>query len=137
MKDCINAHVLIMCIQMLEGYGPYRVLYIQGRAPKSGRFSIDVLNRGGIALHFNPRFDEKVVVRNSHIDGEWGVEERDGSFPFQQGEEFAVAIICTQDTFEITVDGKYFISYRQRIPYASDTSVEVHGFAEIKSILYI
>lgn len=48
-----------------------------------------------ITMHINPRFnahgDERVVVCNSYQGGKWCEEVREGSFPFQQGEEFKVS----------------------------------------------
>ncbi|XP_051568171.1 16 kDa beta-galactoside-binding lectin-like [Myxocyprinus asiaticus] len=44
-----------------------------------------------VALHFNPRFnqrgDSNIIVCNSKQGG-WGDEHRENCFPFQQGEEF-------------------------------------------------
>lgn len=43
-----------------------------------------------VVFHFNPRFHEQTIVRNSNIDGRWGPEERGGDFPFVQGRRFEV-----------------------------------------------
>lgn len=45
-----------------EGIGPGKTLLIFGTPEKKGkRFHINLLKKNGdIALHFNPRFDEKV-----------------------------------------------------------------------------
>jgi len=59
------------------------------------RFSINIgHNEEAIALHFNPRFqargDTNTIVCNSR-QGEWGAEQREPCFPFQQGEAFKVS----------------------------------------------
>ncbi|NXX87433.1 LEG5 protein, partial [Urocolius indicus] len=49
---------------------------------------------GDVLLHFNPRFGEGAVVRNSQLGGSWGHEERDlppGPSPFQRGQYFDVS----------------------------------------------
>lgn len=43
-----------------------------------------------MVFHFNPRFPEEQVVRNSNLGGYWGPEERDGGFPFVPGRQFEV-----------------------------------------------
>lgn len=46
-----------------------------------------------VVFHFNPRFNEQTIVRNSNIDGRWGPEERGGGFPFVQGRRFEVVTL--------------------------------------------
>ncbi|KHJ92780.1 galactoside-binding lectin, partial [Oesophagostomum dentatum] len=74
------------CIITGEGLAPNRSLLLSGTpSPGGERFHINLLKKNGdIALHFNPRFDEKAVVRNSLITGEWGNEEREGKMPFEK-----------------------------------------------------
>ncbi|KAK0401641.1 hypothetical protein QR680_015891 [Steinernema hermaphroditum] len=67
-------------------------VYVSGSA--SGDFQVNLLNsRGERLFHFNPRFSEKKVVRNSEVDGQWGSEEREGKFPFHKNEGFDITII--------------------------------------------
>jgi len=58
---------------------------------------------GDIAFHFNPRINEKVIVRNSLLGGSWGHEEKDQtSFPFQAGQQFTMIILCEPTEFKVS-----------------------------------
>lgn len=51
-----------------------------------------------IGIHFNPRFDEDVIVRNTRIGATWGEEERDcDRFPFARGQDFNIRIRVLED----------------------------------------
>ncbi|XP_073688770.1 beta-galactoside-binding lectin-like [Garra rufa] len=60
-----------------------------------------------IALHMNPRFDahgdQRAVVCNSFQGGSWCEEHREGSFPFNQNEEFQLKITFTNEEFLVTL----------------------------------
>lgn len=72
---------------------------------------------GDIALHFNPRFDEKHVIRNSLQAGEWGNEEREGKNPFEKGVGFDLVIVNDATGFHVNlllISIRYFSDFRQR-----------------------
>lgn len=54
------------------------------------RFQVDFIKGPDVVFHFNPRFHEQTIVRNSSLGGCWGPEEREGGFPFIQGRRFEV-----------------------------------------------
>lgn len=59
------------------------------------RFTVNFLRGNDIALHINPRFNERgkqVLVRNHKLGDQWGQEERTllGPFPFGAGQHFEV-----------------------------------------------
>ena len=54
------------------------------------------------AFHFNPRFGENTVVRNTCQAGSWGGEERQqNNFPFQQGVNFDICIAVEHDKYKV------------------------------------
>ena len=73
------------------------------------RFDINVCDDAKMshktALHFNPRFNEKQVVRN-HYDRDWVREERHGGFPFARGQEYQVKIVMWDTAFQVIVEEK-------------------------------
>lgn len=54
------------------------------------RFQVDFIKGQDVVFHFNPRFYEQTIVRNSNLGGSWGPEEREGGFPFVEGRRFEV-----------------------------------------------
>uniref|UniRef100_A0A1L8DQD9 Galectin n=1 Tax=Nyssomyia neivai TaxID=330878 RepID=A0A1L8DQD9_9DIPT len=87
-------------------YGNPRGLFImrftEGESKKQG-------------LHFNPRFDPQIVVRNSTNDNlSFATEERDGDFPFVIDQQFKLAIAFTMDDFRFAVNGNYFGKFTYR-----------------------
>lgn len=63
-----------------------------------------------IAFHFNPRFPDDVIVRNTKIDGNWGYEEREGSLVFNKGNTFVLDIYCWEEAFKVIFI--YFFCYK-------------------------
>uniref|UniRef100_A0A915NNE0 Galectin n=1 Tax=Meloidogyne floridensis TaxID=298350 RepID=A0A915NNE0_9BILA len=96
-----------------EGFAPGKTMLIFGTPEKKGkRFHINLLRKNGdIALHFNPRFDEKAIVRNSLIANEWGNEEREGKLPLEKGIGFDLKIVNEEYAFQIFLNEERFCSY--------------------------
>ncbi|KRT79436.1 hypothetical protein AMK59_7120, partial [Oryctes borbonicus] len=79
------------------------------------------------ALHFNVRFEEDLVVRNSMIDGKWGEEERYGGNPFTRGKEFVIQIEFTPDDYIIFVNDNKLCNYRHRLPCSACHLIDMWG----------
>jgi len=118
---------------------PGRVLYIDGRVNSSAsRFEFNLLagtNPGAdVAFHFNPRFDQRQVVRNSCQGGAWGDEERQGTFPLQSGEDFEIQIICFADHYQVNGNGQPWFTYRHRLPYQSVQALQIKGDVTVTNV---
>ncbi|CAI4227322.1 unnamed protein product [Auanema sp. JU1783] len=131
-----------------DGLIPGKTLVVYGTPEKKGkRFNINLLKKNGdIALHFNPRFDEKgnglicgklkpgCVIRNSLINGEWGNEEREGKNPFEKNVGFDLEIKNEEFAFQIFVNGERFASYAHRTDPLEIAGLQIQGDLELTGI---
>uniref|UniRef100_A0A915LK28 Galectin domain-containing protein n=1 Tax=Meloidogyne javanica TaxID=6303 RepID=A0A915LK28_MELJA len=94
----IPATIDLLKLGFESGFAPpKRIIFVGFPTNTSDRFIINLYSDGvpGVTattlFHFNPRFNEKQVIRNtwSPITG-WGREERYGGFPFNVGEPFKI-----------------------------------------------
>ncbi|KAK6104882.1 32 kDa beta-galactoside-binding lectin [Brugia pahangi] len=118
------------------GLSPGKSLYITGIPDKrSKRFNINLLKQNGdIILHFNPRFDEKVVVRNALIGGVWGKEEREGKIPFEKDKIFDLQFHNEEYAIQILVNGERFVTFAHRSQANDIVGVQIQGDVEISGI---
>ncbi|KAM5181651.1 galectin-9-like isoform 2-T2 [Mantella aurantiaca] len=102
------------------GLFPNKVIVIRGAVtghPK--RFHVNLKFHGGTAFHFNPRFDENTIVRNSHLNNSWGKEERHMpgcGMCFAPGQSFVLEIICEHHAFKVKVNGHNVCDFNHRVP---------------------
>lgn len=76
-----------------SGLFPSKSVIISGMVlPNAKRFHVNFRSGNDIAFHFNPRFNENALVRNTQINNTWGPEERSlpGTMPFSRGQSFTV-----------------------------------------------
>ncbi|TDG48153.1 hypothetical protein AWZ03_005328 [Drosophila navojoa] len=118
--------------QLYDLYG--HSYLITGRAlPDAYRFVINfVLENNDVALHINPRFDEKCVVRNNQVRGSWVREERESTLPFlfRRGEYFAIQVLVTQSCYLMSFNGHHMEPFVHRMPYDKVRYLEVLGCAD-------
>lgn len=119
-----------------SGFQVGKKLYIFGTPEKKARrFNVNLLRKNGdIALHFNPRFDEKAVVRNALQAGEWGNEEREGKIPFEKGIGFDLVISNEPTQFHITVNDTHFVNFAHRSDPNDITGLQIQGDIELTGI---
>ncbi|XP_073983179.1 tectonin beta-propeller repeat-containing peroxin 23 isoform X1 [Rhodnius prolixus] len=122
-----------------NGFPPDSVLTITGFISDNvERFSVnfDCESESLIALHFNPRFKEKCVVRNSFENGSWGNEEREGILTLNPGGDFDISFQCQEDGFKILLNGMVFTYFEHRIPPQKITTLRMIGNIELHSVVY-
>lgn len=102
---------------------------------KGRRFLLNLLRKNGdIALHLNPRFDEKAVIRNNLQAGEWGNEEREGKMPFEKGVGFDLVIGNEPTQFSITVNGHHFANFAHRCDPHDIHGLQIQGDLELTGL---
>ncbi|KAK6053675.1 galactoside-binding lectin [Cooperia oncophora] len=105
--------------------------------PKGDRWSLDLLGRGGdILFHFNPRFKEKQIVRNSYKNGIWAKEEREGPFPFEKERGFDLTIQNEPYSIQLFVNNEQIgaFAHRTEDPVHDYIGMRIDGEIEVTSI---
>ncbi|XP_060727513.1 galectin-3 [Tachysurus vachellii] len=118
------------------GIMPQLLITIVGEpVPGGERFQVDFMKGSDIVFHFNPRFSEQTIVRNSNLSGYWGPEERDGGFPFIQGRQFELKILVEEDVYKVAVDGIHVLEYEHRAGGMEQvTLLRVYGDVTLYSV---
>ena len=81
-----------------------------------GRIGLNLMDaNGNTVLHFNPRFEDKVLVLNSKTDGNWGTAEKPTGYNFDPQKSYSVEFLATETCISISLDGKHFYDYNHRL----------------------
>ncbi|XP_055991662.1 galectin-4-like [Sorex fumeus] len=108
-----------------------RTIIIMGFIPLSAsRFFINFIvgTTGDIALHINPRMDEKAVVRKSLQKGTWESEEKCISYnPFAPGQYFDLSISASPCNFTVFANGQHIFDYKHRVLVTMVDILEIGG----------
>jgi hypothetical protein len=101
------------------------------------RFEVNLKsNENEHILHFNVRFDEGCVVRNSTKNGQqWQNEERDGVMPFSSGQPFVLELVNPNNgIIQCLVNGQSFCEYVTRDNLNEVALLEVAGDVQLESV---
>ncbi|XP_046426690.1 tectonin beta-propeller repeat-containing protein isoform X1 [Neodiprion fabricii] len=89
-----------------------------------------------IALHFNPRLNEDVIVRNTYQSGQWGDEERVGVSPLKAGSDYTLKFVCEEGGYRIFINDIEYTFYSHRIPPENITHLRIKGLMTLSSVCY-
>ncbi|XP_062991401.1 16 kDa beta-galactoside-binding lectin-like [Elgaria multicarinata webbii] len=94
-----------------------------------------------LVLHFNPRFDCKgdvnTIVCNSRQDGVWGEEQRESSFPFEQGGKFQASFTFASDEITVKLAEDYTISFPNRLGLNVIDYIAIEGDFKVKVLKFL
>jgi len=119
------------------GLTPGKRLQLSGLPEKKAkRFHVNLVSAkgGDVALHFDVRFDEKCVVRNSQMRGAWQQEEREGKMPFERDQVFDLTIANESYAFQVSVNGNHFCSFAHRVDPHNVRGLEIGGDVELQGV---
>lgn len=124
-------------MEIPNGLEPGKQIYVSGTInPDCEKFTIDLVNGNGqIAFHFNPRFSQNEIVRNSNLGG-WGPEEKSGGFPFKKGRNFEVIILVEQDQYKVAINGQHSFDYRHRCPFQEISRIVLKGGIRVGQLVF-
>jgi hypothetical protein len=114
---------------------PGRKLYVSAEPEKSVKnFCVNLMKGGDIAFHLSVRWNEKDVVRNNRINGEWQMEEREGPFPFHKKNSFDLVIACEQHLFKVIHDGQEICTFAHRVDPKDIDKIEISGDVQLQGV---
>lgn len=106
------------------------------------RYAVDFkctnVSGADIALHFNPRHDMRVIVRNSREGGLWKTEETiiPSGFHFPRDKRFSLIFFFAPKCFMIAINDTHFCTFPYRIPLQKIRFIEVNGETDVHSFDY-
>jgi len=107
---------------------PYKVRIVGVINEQARRFQVNFAGANGeTLLHFNPRFDENCVVRNSTRNQQWQLEERHGGQPFERLLPFTLDFVAEEGQIRVSVNGEWFCDFLTRDTFSQVTSLAIEG----------
>ncbi|XP_074727314.1 galectin-2 isoform X1 [Strix uralensis] len=97
-------------------------------------FSINLgCSSSDLALHFNPRFNESVIVCNSRCSKAWQAEHRDNHLCFSKGSTIKVIIEMLADKFQVKLPDGHEVEFPNRHCYDKISYMSVKGGFRVTS----
>ncbi|EFP04432.1 hypothetical protein GCK72_011913 [Caenorhabditis remanei] len=97
-------------------------------------FAVNFHTPDDIVFHFNPRFDEGMVVNNSTRGGKsnWESEDRH-PIPFVHDKVYTVEFVSNGGIITIFVNGNHFADFVERTSSQGVHNVEINGGVHVHS----
>ncbi|KFV59497.1 Galectin-2, partial [Tyto alba] len=86
-----------------------------------------------LALHFNPRFHESVIVCNSRCSDAWQAEHRDNHLCFSKGSTIKLIIEMLADKFQVKLQDGHKVEFPNRHGYKKISYMSVKGGFRVTS----
>ncbi|KFQ17656.1 Galectin-2, partial [Merops nubicus] len=114
---------------------PGNTLKVKGKISEDeDNFSINLgCSSSDLAFHFNPRFNESVIVCNSRCSGAWEAEHRDDHLCFSKGSTVKIAIEMLADKFEVKLPDGHKVEFPNRHCYDKIKYMSVKGGFRVTS----
>ncbi|NWS68211.1 LEG2 protein, partial [Crotophaga sulcirostris] len=97
-------------------------------------FSINLgCSSSDLALHFNPRFDESVIVCNSRCSKAWQAEHRDNNLCFSRGSTIKITIEMLADKFQVKLPDGHEVEFPNRHCYSKISYMSIKGGFRVTS----
>ncbi|XP_010004137.1 PREDICTED: galectin-2 [Chaetura pelagica] len=110
-------------------------LKIKGKiSDDAEQFSINLgCSSSDLALHFNPRFDESVIVCNSRCSKVWEAEHREDHLCFSKGSTIKIDIEMKADKFEVKLPDGHEVEFPNRHCYDKISYMSIKGDFRVTS----
>ncbi|XP_071405950.1 galectin-2 isoform X2 [Pithys albifrons albifrons] len=114
---------------------PGNTLKVKGKiSADTAGFSINLgSSLKDLALHFNPRFNESVIVCNSRCSNVWQQEHRDSHFSFFRGCTVKFLIEMLADKFRVKLPDGHEVCFPNRHNYHKINYMSIVGGFKITS----
>lgn len=89
-----------------------------------------------IAMHLNPRFNERTIVFNSMEESEWAEEIRNDDVVFAPGHSFNLLLRSTQTGYNVHVNDRFYYNFKHKLDPASVSCLYVSGRVKLFKIVY-
>ncbi|NXT85475.1 LEG2 protein, partial [Zapornia atra] len=97
-------------------------------------FSINLgSSSSDLAFHFNPRFNESVIVCNSRCSNAWQSETRDDHLCFSKGSSTKIIIEMLEDKFQVKLPDGHEVEFPNRHSYDKIRYMSVKGGFRVTS----
>ncbi|XP_015718113.1 galectin-2 isoform X1 [Coturnix japonica] len=105
------------------------VMKIKGHISEDAEsFAINLGNKSSdLALHFNPRFNESVIVCNSLCSDSWQREHRDKHFIFHKDSTVKIIVEFLGDKFLVKLPDGHEVEFPNRHGYDKINYLNIHG----------
>lgn len=109
--------------------------------PNANRFELNLLqgfnDTDDVAFHFNPRFDQRQIVKNYRRNGSWGSEENQpfpAYMPLVPGSQIDLQIACLPDRYTVYMNNQLIAEYSHKIAPGAVMALQYKGDITIQSV---